>query len=160
MTLDLLSSRRQYVTSEELDPDYDAVAASGLLWTLLPHARPVSRCIGHMRGPYLVNGRDTLPFSFLPKMMMVITSRDTVLPVSCSRNSGRDCLRLLNGHTLLLSKGHLHPSCSCRRRFRSWFCPGDKLFQSRDVSPDFQMAPITHAYGGSKTRVGKALRMV
>ena len=37
--------------------------------------------------------------------------------------------------------------------------PGDKLFQSRDVSPDFQLAPITHAYGGSKTRVGKALRM-
>ena len=33
------------------------------------------------------------------------------------------------------------------------------MFQSRDVSPEFQMAPITHAYGGSKTRVGKALRM-
>ena len=33
------------------------------------------------------------------------------------------------------------------------------MFQSRDVSPDYQMAPITHAYGGSKTRVGRALRI-
>ena len=33
------------------------------------------------------------------------------------------------------------------------------MFQRREVSPDFQMAPITHAYGGSKTRVGRALRI-
>ena len=40
-------------------------------------------------------------------------------------------------------------------------CVPTSLFEIEElaVSPDFQMAPITHAYGGSKTRVGRALRM-
>ena len=35
MAIGLLASRRQYVTSEEHELDYDSVAASGLLWTPL-----------------------------------------------------------------------------------------------------------------------------
>ena len=35
MVIGLLDSRRQYVTSEEHDLEYDSVAASGLLWTPL-----------------------------------------------------------------------------------------------------------------------------
>ena len=35
--------------------------------------------------------------------------------------------------------------------------PGDKIFQSKHALMEFQMAPVTHAYGGSKFRVGNAL---
>ena len=56
-------------------------------------------------------------------------------------------------------QGALAPLVFLPANFPIIVLPGDKMFQSRDVSPDYQMAPITHAYGGSKTRVGKALRI-
>ena len=56
-------------------------------------------------------------------------------------------------------QGALAPLVFLPANFPIIVLPGDKMFQSRDVSPDYQMAPITHAYGGSKTRVGRALRI-
>ena len=56
-------------------------------------------------------------------------------------------------------QGALAPLVFLPATFPIIVLPGDKLFQSRDVFPDFQLAPITHAYGGLKTRVGKALTL-
>ena len=130
MVIGLLDSRRQYVTSEEHDLEYDSVAASDFCGRPLPHVRPVSPSIGHMPGLYLENGPATLHSRCLLSLMMDhMIGRDTVLPVSCSQSLGGDCHRSSGGHTLLLNKGLLHLLSSCLQRFRLLYCLETKCFR-------------------------------
>ena len=154
MAIGLLASRRQYVTSEEHDLDYDSVAASGLLWT------PLASC------------KASQPLQWTHAWALLGEwSGHIALPLPTLTDDGsHDWPR--HGTACLLQpefrkrlppfvafeQGALAPLVFLPATFPIIVLPGDKMFQSRDVSPEFQMAPITHAYGGSKTRVGRALR--
>ena len=51
-------------------------------------------------------------------------------------------------------QGALAPLVFLPATFSIWVLPGDKLFQSRIVRADCTLAPVTHAFEGSKLRVG------
>ena len=57
-----------------------------------------------------------------------------------------------------LSEGALSPLVFLPATFPVRVLPGDKLFQSRVVREDCTLAPVTHAFGGSKLRVGDMLK--
>ena len=160
MVLGLLASRRDYVTSEDHAFDYESVAASGLLWT--PLASCKARQPLHWTHAWALLGEWSGHIAFpLP-----------ALADDGSHNwprHGTACLLQPEFRKRLppfvgwaypaFEQGALAPLVFLPANFPIIVLPGDKMFQSRDVSPDYQMAPITHAYGGSKTRVGRALRI-
>ena len=55
-------------------------------------------------------------------------------------------------------QGALAPLVFLPATFPIRVLPGDKLFQSRVVRADCTLAPVTHAFGGSKLRVGDMLK--
>ena len=55
-------------------------------------------------------------------------------------------------------QGTLSPLVFLPATFPIRVLPGDKLFQSRVVREDLTLAPVTHAFGGSKLRVGDMLK--
>ena len=55
-------------------------------------------------------------------------------------------------------QGALAPLVFLPATFSIQVLPGDKLFQSRIVREDCVLAPVTHAFGGSKMRVGNKLQ--
>ena len=55
-------------------------------------------------------------------------------------------------------QGALSPLVFLPATFPIRVLPGDKLFQSRVVREDCTLAPVTHAFGGSKLRVGDMLK--
>ena len=65
---------------------------------------------------------------------------------------------LVNWPYPAFEQGALAPLVFLLSTFPIIVLPGDKIFQSKNVLIDFQLAPVTHAYGGSKSRVGKALQ--
>ena len=162
MVLGLLASRRDYVTSDDHAFDYESVAASGLLWT--PLASCKARQPLHWTHAWALLGEWSGHIAFpLP-----------ALADDGSHNwprHGTACLLQPEFRKRLppfvgwaypaFEQGALAPLVFLPANFPIIVLPGDtgKMFQSRDVSPDYQMAPITHAYGGSKTRVGRALRI-
>ena len=159
MAIGLLASRRQYVTSEEHDLDYDSVAASGLLWTPLASCKASQPL--HWTHAWALLGDWSGHIAFPLPTRTDDGSHDWP-------RHGTACLLQPEFRKRLppfvgwaypaFEQGALAPLVFLPATFPIIVLPGDKMFQSRDVSPEFQMAPITHAYGGSKTRVGRALR--
>ena len=159
MAIGLLASRRQYVTSEEHDLDYDSVAASGLLWTPLASCKASQPL--HWTHAWALLGEWSGHIAFPLPALTDDGSHDWP-------RHGTACLLQPEFRKRLppfvgwaypaFEQGALAPLVFLPATFPIIVLPGDKMFQSRDVSPEFQMAPITHAYGGSKTRVGRALR--
>ena len=159
MVMGLLDCRRKYVTSEEHDLEYDSVAASGLLWTPLASCKASQPL--HWTHAWALLGEWSGHIAFPLPTLTDDGSHDWP-------RHGTACLLQPEFRRRLppfvgwaypaFEQGALAPLVFLPATFPIIVLPGDKMFQSRDVSPEFQMAPITHAYGGSKTRVGRALR--
>ena len=150
----------KYVTSEEHDLEYNSVAASGLLWTLLASCKASQPL--HWTHVWTLLGEWSGYIAFPLPTLTDDGSHDWP-------RHGTACLLQPEFRRRLppfvgwaypaFEQGALAPLVFPPATFPIIVLPGDKMFQSRDVSPEFQMAPITHTYGGSKTRVGKALRI-
>ena len=159
MAKGLLGSRQAYIRSSHPSPNVDQLASSGLLWT--PMATAIATLPVHWTHAWALLGEWANHITFpLPK-----ASPDG--KIVWPRHGSADLL----GQTYqtrsppfvmwafpAFEQGALSPLVFLPATFPIRVLPGDKLFQSRVVREDCTLAPVTHAFGGSKLRVGDMLK--
>ena len=159
MAKGLLSSRQAYVRSSHPSPDVDQLASSGLLWT--PMATAIATLPVHWTHAWALLGEWANHITFpLPKAS---PDGKFVWP----RHGSADLLGstyqtrsppLVMWAFPAFEQGALAPLVFLPATFPIRVLPGDKLFQSRIVRADCTLVPVTHAFGGSKLRVGDMLK--
>ena len=159
MAKGLLISRQAYVRSSHPAPDVDQLASSGLLWT--PMATAIATLPVHWTHAWALLGEWANHITFpLPK-----ASPDG--KIVWPRHGSADLLGyeyqtrsppLVMWAFPAFEQGALAPLVFLPATFPIRVLPGDKLFQSRIVRTDCTLAPVTHAFGGSKLKVGDMLK--
>ena len=159
MAKGLLGSRQAYVRSSNPSPDVDQLASSGLLWT--PMATAIATVPLHWTHAWTLLGEWANHITFpLPK-----SSPDG--KIFWPRHGSADLLGqsyqtrsppFVMWAFPAFEQGALAPLVFLPASFPIQVLPGDKLFQSRIVRADSTLAPVTHAFGGNKMRVGDMLQ--
>ena len=159
MAKGLLISRQAYVRSSHPAPDVDLLASSGLLWT--PMATAIATLPVHWTHAWALLGEWANHITFpVPK-----ASPDG--KIVWPRHGSADLLGydyqtrsppLVMWAFPAFEQGALAPLVFLPATFPIRVLPGDKLFQSRIVRTDCTLAPVTHAFGGSKLKVGDMLK--
>ena len=153
----LMASRRQYVSNKCPEPNYDDIAMSGLLWTpLLATQAVVPLHWAHawaLLGEW--SGHICFPLPAASEGAKYHWPRHGTTDVLGEQYRQRRPA-LVNWAYPAFEQGALAPLVFLPSTFPILVLPGDKIFQSKRVLMEFQLAPVTHAYGGSKSRVGKA----
>ena len=159
MATGLMASRRKYVSDKHPEPNYDDIAMSGLLWTPLLATQAVVPL--HWMHAWALLGEWSGHICF------PLPAASDGAKYHWPRHGTTDVLgdkyrqrrpALVNWAYPAFEQGALAPLVFLPSAFPIIVLPGDKIFQSKHVLIDFQLAPVTHAYGGSKSRVGQALQ--
>ena len=158
MVMGLMASRRRYVNNKCPEPNYDDIAMSGLLWTpLLATQAVVPLHWAHawaLLGEW--SGHICFPLPAASEGAKYHWPRHGTTDVLGEQYRQRRPA-LVNWAYPAFEQGALAPLVFLPSTFPILVLPGDKIFQSKHALMDFQLAPVTHAYGGSKSRVGQAL---
>lgn len=159
MATGLMASRRRYVQTQQDPPDYSSLASSGLLWAPLLLAKaelPVhwthawallGEWSGHVCFPLPDRAADG-KYNWVKHgtaMLLDDAYKQRVPPlVSWGRPA--------------FEQGALPSLVFLPADFPVLVLPGDKLFQNRHINSDVLLAPVTHAYGTSKLKIGRSLQ--
>ena len=159
MARGLLSSRQAYVRSSHPSPDVDLLASSGLLWT--PMATAIATLPVHWSHAWALLGEWANHITFpLPKSSpdgKIVWPRHGSADLLGQSYQTRSPPFVMCAFPAF-EQGALAPLVFLPATFPIRALPGDKLFQSRIVRTDCTLAPVTHAFGGNKLRVGDMLR--
>ena len=159
MAKGLLISRQAYVRSSHPAPDVDLLASSGLLWT--PMATAIATLPVHWTHAWALLGEWANHITFpVPKAS---PDGKLVWPRHGSADLLGDTYQTRSPPLVMwafpaFEQGALAPLVFLPATFPIRVLPGDKLFQSRIVRTDCTLAPVTHAFGGSKLKVGDMLK--
>ena len=151
MVMGLMASRRKYVSDKHPEPNYDDIAMSELLWTPLLATQAVF--------PLRWTHAWALLGEWSGHICFPLPAASDGAKYHWPRHGTTDVLGAkYNWAYPAFEQGALAPLVFLPSAFPIIVLSGDKIFQSKNVLIDFQLAPVTHAYGGSNSRVGKALQ--
>ena len=159
MAKGLLGSRQAYVRSSHPSSDVDLLASSGLLWT--PMATAIATLPVHWTYAWALLGEWANHITFpLPKSS---SDGKFVWPRHGSADLLGQSYQTRSPPFVMwafpaFEQGALAPLVFLPASFPIRVLPEDKLFQSRMVRADCTLAPVTHAFGGNKMRVGNMLQ--